>query len=246
MTAALLAFAVAAAAPDASLLQSVLTRFVTDNGKVDYSGIKANSGELDRFVRQLADVSPDSHPALYPTRDHRLAYWLNAYNALVLHAIAREYPEKRTRLAGKVGQYVFFFRMKHTVGGVQRTLDDIEARSIRRAFHDPRIHFAIVCASAGCPWLSRQVYTAENVQDRLEDDAKRYFSQARNFRLEEPRRVVRLPKIFDWFKDDFGSTPQKVLDFVSRYRPAEAKSLKTGTWNIRYFDYDWSPNDVRR
>lgn len=238
-------FAAGAAAPDTHLLQSVLDQYVRPNGTVNYAGLKANSKELDRFVAQVASVSPDSNPELFPNREARLAYWINAYNALVLGAFVKEYPERRERLQSLLGRREFFFKLKQTVGGVRRTLDDIEVKSLRKPFHDPRIHFAIVCASTSCPWLSKEAYTPENVDAHLERDARQYFGQARNFRMDENQRVVYLPQIFDWFKDDFGTTAERVAAFVARYRPAEAAELTKGSWKIKYFDYDWSPNDVR-
>jgi len=239
------AFAAEGRPPDVHLLQSVLDRYVLPNGTVDYAQLRSNPQELDRFVEQVAVVSPDSNPALFPTRETRLAYWIDAYNAEVLSAFAKEYPQRRERLRPALGRREFFFKLKFTVGGARRTLDDIEVNSLRKPFHDPRIHFAIVCASKSCPWLSKEAYTPENVDAHLERDARQYFGQARNFRIDQNHRVVYLPQIFDWFKEDFGATPAKVLAFVARYRPEDASQLTNGTWKIKYFDYDWSPNDVR-
>jgi hypothetical protein len=228
--------------PDLGLYASVLSNYVRDDGRVDYGGIKANPGPLKQFVAQLASVSPDSHPRLFPSREAKLAYWINAYNALVLHAFSREYPEKKNRLKGTWGKAQFFYRMKHDVGGHRRSLDDIESNSIRQ-FGDPRIHFAIVCASASCPWLSREPYTAANLETKLEAESQRYFRQSRNFKLDALRREVWLPEIFKWFKADFGAGDGEVLRFVARYRPAESSKLTSGGWKVRYFPYDWSPND---
>jgi hypothetical protein len=239
------AFAGTPQAPDSQLLQSVLDRYVSANGTINYAELRAGAGELNRFVSQVAAVSPDSNPELFPSKEAKLAYWINAYNALVLSAFSKEYPQRRERLHSLLGRREFFFKLKHTVGGAGRTLDDIEVKSIRKAFNDPRIHFAIVCASKSCPWLSKEAYTAENVNAHLERDATQYFGQARNFRMDIQHHAVYLPQIFDWFKDDFGSTPSKVLAFVARYRPAEAQQLTTGSWKIQYFNYDWSPNDAR-
>jgi hypothetical protein len=230
--------------PDYALFDSVLQQYVLDNGKIRYVDLKNNQA-LNRFVGQIAAISPDSTPALFSKREDKLAYWINAYNAIVLRAFSQDYPEKRTRLGTLIGRGLFFYEMKHNVGGRMRSLDDIEVNSLRKPLHDPRIHFAIVCASAGCPWLSRHAYTPQNVDAKLEEEAKRYWSQPRNFAIDQKSRTVTLPAILDWFKDDFGTTPEHVLAFVAKYRPAEAAELKTGKWNIKYFDYDWSPNDAQ-
>jgi hypothetical protein len=228
---------------DLAKFQQVLTEYVRDDGRVDYAGLRANSGRLDYFVAQIAAVSPDSAAHAFPTRNDRLAYWINAYNALVLHAFSREYPEKRNRLNGLLGRALFFYRTKHRVGGANRSLADIEDNTIRK-FGDPRIHFAIVCASASCPWLSRTAYTGINIEAQLEAEARKYFGQERNFRLDEATKTVYLPQIFEWFRGDFGATPSAVLEFVSRYRMTEGGKLKSGVYRIRYTPYDWSPNDV--
>jgi hypothetical protein len=229
--------------PDLKAYEEVLKKFVRDDGRVDYAGLKS-ARALDGFVKQLADVSPDSNPALFPSREARLAYWINAYNALVLHSFSREYPEKRDRLTTKVGRALFFYGMKHQVGGVSRSLADIEDHSIRN-MGDPRIHFAIVCASAGCPALSRTPYTAATLDAHLEAETRKYFAATRSFALDSAGREVRLPQILEWFKADFGGSSKNVLDFVARYRGAEAKQLRSGTWKLRYTPYDWSANDIR-
>ena len=231
--------------PDVTAFQQVLTEYVREDGRVDYAGLRANPGKLGKFVSQIAAVSPDSAPKAFPARSDRLAYWINAYNALVLHAFSREYPEKRDRLKGTIGRALFFYKVKHRVGGANRSLANIEDNTIRK-FGDPRIHFAIVCASAGCPWLSRTAYTGANVEGQLEAEARKYFGQDRNFRLEEGTKTVYLPQIFEWFRGDFGGTPSAVLKFVSRYRTADAGKLSNGAYRIRYTPYDWSPNDVAR
>jgi hypothetical protein len=229
--------------PEIRLYGNALTKFVRDDGRVDYAGLKA-TGALNEFVKQLASVSPDSHPALFPTRDARLAYWINAYNALVLHSFSREYPEKRTRLTSMVGRALFFYKVRHVVGGKRRSLADIEDHSIRN-MGDPRIHFAIVCASAGCPALSRKPYTAGTLDAHLDAEARKYLAEGRNLQIDDARKTVRLAQIFEWFRADFGTTPEKVLEFISQYRPIDAQKLQTKKWKIAYFPYDWSANDVR-
>src|SRR4051812_36385400 len=145
---------VAVDVPDVALYESVLQKYVTAEGKVNYGALKGDPEKLNGFVSQIAAVSPDSAPNLFPNREAQLAYWLNAYNALVLHSFAADYPQKRERLTGLVGRASFFARGKHRVGGKDRTLSDIEDNAIRRVYREPRVHFALVCASASCPWLA--------------------------------------------------------------------------------------------
>ena len=234
------------AAPlDVARYESVLGKYVGADGKVDYAGIKADPAGLNGFVSQLEAASPDSAPGKFPTRDSQLAYWLNAYNALVLHSFAADYPAKRDRLTGVLGRASFFYKNKHKVGGRNRSLGDIEDNTIRKQFKEPRVHFALVCASASCPWLSRTAYSASNLEAHLEAETSLYFAQPRNFQLDESTREVTLPRIMEWFNADFGGSPDKLLAFVARYRKEESAKLLNGTWRIKYFDYDWSPNDRR-
>lgn len=230
--------------PDLRPYQETLTRYVLDDGRVKYAELRAGLEPLDRFVRQIGQVSPDSHPGLFPDRRSSLAYWLNAYNALTLWAMARDYPDKRDRLSTLLGRGKFFYRDKFLVGGKRRTLSGIEDRSLREQFKDPRIHFAIVCASNGCPWLSRTAFTAENVEAELDKSARLFFSQQRNLSIDTAQRVVRLSSIFDWFAKDFGSSPPQRLSFVVRYGPANAKALSVGEWSVEYSPWDWSLNDA--
>jgi hypothetical protein len=231
-------------APDLRLYQQTLTRFVLDDGRVKYAELRAGIEPLDRFVQQIGQVSPDSHPALFTDRRASLAYWLNAYNALTLWAMAKDYPEKRKRLSTLIGRGKFFHRDQFLVGGKRRTLSGIEDRSLREKFKDPRIHFAIVCASNGCPWLSQTAFTAENLDAELDKAARLFFSQTRNLSLDPAKRTVRLSSIFDWFAKDFGQSGAQRLAFVARYAPASAQALRSGKWTIEYVPWDWSLNDA--
>lgn len=192
----------------------------------------------------MEQVSPDSYPALFPTPASRLAYWINAYNALVLHTTVRDYPQKKTRLISDLGRANYFYRMKVRVGNRDLTLSEIEDRELREAFREPRIHFAIVCASRGCPWLGRTAYRAANVEALLADAAKTFLSQPRNCQIDVARRVIRLSSIFKWFAADFGKTDSERLAFIARYRPQEAAALRQGRWTMEYSDWDWTLNDV--
>ena len=228
--------AVDPAPPDVAAFDRILKSYVLDNGTVKYAELKAGLDPLARFVRQIGAVSPDSHPSLFPSRAHKLAYWLNTYNALVLWKMAGEYPEKRDRLGSLIGRYQFFLRTKYKVGGRDLSLNDIETDSIRKQFQEPRIHFAIVCASRGCPWLPREAFTGERLEGQLEARARLFLNQERNIRVNRAKREVTLSQIFEWYKQDFGDS---TVAFIARYRP----ELREGKWKLRYVDYDWRINE---
>ncbi len=234
----------AAAAPDPAAWDVILKKHVLDNGTVRYAGLKQDSGALERYVSAIGEVSPQSHPALFPSREARLAYWLNAYNALVISAIVKDYPEKRDRLISAWGKITFFYRMKFRTGGQMRTLDDIEKNTIRAEFKDPRIHFAIVCGSTGCPWLSRDVFTAANVEAMLERETRRYMGQERNVKVDHGKKELTVSEIFKWMREDFGKSEPDVLRFIAKYR-LDGQSFAGGGWKIKYFPYDWSLNEAK-
>ena len=235
----------AATPPDSSLWQSVLTNYVTGDGNVRYAALKNNSGDLRKFVTQIGGVSPESHPSLFPGRADRLAYWLNAYNALVLDAMTSGYPEQRGRLTSLLGRGIFFKLMKVRVGGRTTTLDAIESDHLRAGFHDPRIHFAIVCASRGCPWLGRTAFTASNVDALLDDAARRFLNQSRNVNADLARGVLTLSSVFDWFGGDFGKDEEQRLRFIAKYRDDGAQ-IVSRRWTLKYAAWDWSLNDAGR
>src|SRR3990172_327309 len=133
----------------------VLETYVPPEGRVRYAALKQNPGDLNAFIQQLAAVSPENRPELFPTPAAQMAYWINAYNAFVLHTVVEAYPVESVRDL-KFGFGLLFFKRDRLVAGGRRvSLDDIEHGILRRQFADPRIHFAINCASASCPPLAR-------------------------------------------------------------------------------------------
>ena len=231
--------------PDSRLWQDVLANYVTGDGSVRYAALKNNPGALKKFVAQIGAVSPDSHPALFPAREDRLAYWINAYNALVMDAVIDGYPERRKRLSTLLGRGIFFKLMSVRAGGRATTLDAIETARLREGFHDPRIHFAIVCASRGCPWLGRTAFTAKNVDTLLNDAARRFLNQKRNVDVDPAHGVITLSSIFDWFGGDFGGDKAQRLTFIAKYRDDGAQFVSR-SWKLKYADWDWSLNDTSR
>jgi hypothetical protein len=228
-------------APEVAAFDRILKTYVLDNGTVQYAALKAGLDPLARFVQQIGAVSPDSHPSLFPSRAHKLAYWLNAYNALVLWAMAKEYPEKKDRLNGLIGRYQFFMRIKFKAGGRDLTLNEMETNAIRKQFHEPRIHFAIVCASRGCPWLSRDAFTGARLEEQLEARTRLFLNQTRNIRFNSAQRKVSLSQIFEWYDEDFGDSTEKLMAFIGKYRT----ELRQGKWKVRYIEYDWGINDAK-
>jgi hypothetical protein len=219
-------------------LQYSLRKYVTATGKVRYGALKADLKSLDSYVEKLKTFDLKT----LTTREAQLAHWINVYNALILWSFANDYPQEKDRLRNPLRRAAYFYRRKFLVSGRERSLADIENETIRKGFGEPRIHFAIVCASASCPWLSTEVYTAGNVMSKLEQDAERFLTAERNVKVDLSKKTVTVSEIFKWFREDFGGSEAKVLQFLGRY----VKTARLGEpgWKLKYFDYDWSINDL--
>lgn len=222
----------------------VLARFVDERGLVDYRGLAAAREPLDRYVAAIARTSPENEPAAFPTRRHELAYYVNAYNALIFHGVLERGPEEDSVwTGGLVSGYAFFVGMKVTVGGHQTNLRQLENKVIRERYADPRIHAALNCASLGCPRLPREVFAPETLDAQLDAAMKEFVGEERNVRPIDSTRTVELSKIFDWFASDFldyekgqGNAKPDLIDYVNRYR--DAASQIPEDYKIRFLEYD--------
>src|SRR5262249_23044072 len=151
---ALLAGSLARGEPfDHSVGAPVLKSHANEIGEVDYAALKAHRANLDEYIRRLAGSSPENHPHVFPTRAHELAYWINAYNAFVIRGVVDHYPTRSVLDLGMLKR--FFWRGDSVAGGVTMSLYHLENGIIRKKYGEPRIHFAIVCASMSCPMLER-------------------------------------------------------------------------------------------
>ena len=239
---------------DHSAWDRVLKQHVNEAGFVDYAALKASPAELDRYVAQIAARSPVSHAQDFPSRESQLAYWINVYNALTIHCVVQAWPTKSVRDIGFL--FGFFRRKQFTVGGREMTLDNIEHDTLRPIFREPRIHFAINCASVSCPRLQREAYTADNVDRLLDEAAHSFVNEKRNFQIDAQRNRVTVAKIFDWFGGDFrdfardkklSGTGHPILDYIRPYLNDANRAALARLRNPRvgFFDYDWSVNDVK-
>jgi len=238
----------------------VLHRFVDDQGQVDYAALKRDSGDLERYYSLLTTCSPDSCPSLFPTEANKLAYWLNAYNAAVIKTVLTHYPISSVGdikpplllffLPQKSG---FFLFQRVTFGGKTTSLYFLEHWVIRRRFADPRVHFALNCASGGCPRLPRQAFTAEHLDEQLAHEAHKFLTEERNLKISHQEKTVWLSSIFDWYESDFLTWYRQqfpgrkatLLDYVTLYvSPEKVEELgRTTSYTVRFIPYDWRLND---
>ncbi|MFC1585568.1 DUF547 domain-containing protein [Fibrobacterota bacterium] len=221
-------------APWSSLLQAHVKK-----GNVDYSGLKADKEHMNLLEKYLK-VLGKTEIADY-SRQEKLAFWINAYNAFTIKLIINHYPVKSIKDIKKPWKEKIW-----TAAGETLSLDDIEHKKLRKELKEPRIHFAIVCASIGCPDLDNLAFLPENMEERLNDRARYFFTQGKNFRLEvegEETRVY-VSSIIKWFSDDFGRDQSERLSFISKYLdPQTAARVKnTAGVKLKYLDYDWKLN----
>ena len=221
----------------------LLARFVNDEGLVDYDSLREDPSLLKLFVQFISAVSPHSHPEQFPSDDHAKAYWINAYNALTIWRVIRKVIQQSVR--GYDFGLKFFVITKQVVGGKRLTLNEIENRILRQEFKDPRIHFAINCASASCPLLSSRLFDGEHLEIQLETAAVRFINDTNNVSIDPIKKIVLVSRIFKWFARDFGGSTEKVIQFIATYHPGLKANLEqqdNTRWKLRYRKYNWSLN----
>ena len=211
---------------------AVLKAHVAD-GAVDYNGVAGDP----RFAAYVKDLEQTDAQKL-SSRDERLVFWINAYNALAIQGILNGSSPKS--FFGKIG---FFYNDKYSVGGLVTNLYDLEHK-ILRPLGEPRIHFAIVCASMSCPALRAEAFNVEHLDQQLEDSARKFIIDPTRNRFDREKKLAELSKIFDWFDEDFEQHSGSVAQYVARYvgDPELAQELNDGQYKIKYLEYLWGLN----
>ena len=232
-----------------------LARWVR-NGRVDYQAVLRDREILERFVATLATVGPRSTPSLFKHRADKLAYYINAYNALVLYGVIVHWPiqsvhDVRGLFEPKAG-FGFFYGLRFVLDGRKINLYNLEHKIIR-PFGDARIHAAINCASRSCPPLAPYAFEASKLDDQLEVVA-RAFASAPHVRLDEASRSAELSAIYDWYREDFEDYARRigaaatVLGFLERFSPAsltaDLRRAQVERWTERFTTYDWRLNGL--
>lgn len=216
---------------DWSAWDAILGRHVED-GLVDYDGIAGEPG-FSATVEAVGAASLESE-----SDEAVLAFYLNAYNLLAVAGILRGRSP-----SSFLGRARFFGIDRYRVAGERLTLHRLEHRRIRR-LGEPRIHFAIVCASNSCPRLRGEAYRPERLEEQLDDAARRFVNDPSRNRFDLAAGVAWLAKIFDWFGEDFEAAAGSLDAYVAAYLddPEAAAALRARRLEIRWLDYDWSLN----
>lgn len=214
------------------LFDKTLQTHVND-GHVNYAGIQKDPG-FPVYIEYLRQINPDK----LNTDREKLAFWINAYNALSIKGIIDGLSPSTF-----FGRRKFFRSAEYEVGGKALTLDTIE-KEIIASFNDPRFHFAIVCASASCPKLLSEAYTAEKLDEQFDKNTRDFLNNPNKNRFDNEKNLARLSKIFDWFAKDFENHSGSIQKYIAPYinDPNLATKLKNETVKIKFLKYDWSLN----
>ena len=204
------------------------------NGVVNYPGIAADS-KFEAYLQDINHVDPNG----LPTRQDRLAFWINAYNAFAIQGILDGYSPMTL-----VGRYRYFIGRAYQVGGEAINLYDLERKLLIPDFREPRIHFAIVCASSSCPKLQTWVYTAGKLDEQLEQSARGFMNDLTRNRFDRERKIAYLSMIFKWFEEDFVAHSGSLINYVKRYvaDPDLARELESKPYTVQFLEYDWRLN----
>ncbi len=205
-------------------------------GVVDYPNI-ANDPNFALYLEQLKRVAPNR----LPTPNHRLAFWINAYNAFAIKGILDGLSPVTT-----LGKYQYFWKHQYPIGGSFISLYDLEQEMLIKDFLEPRIHFAIVCASKSCPSLHAEAYDPVQLDQQLEESARRFINDSARNRFDPATRTAYLSKIFEWFIQDFKDHSGSLTNYIARYvnAPILARELTNGSYAVEFLEYDWNLNGI--
>jgi len=211
---------------DYSLWNSVLQDHVSNEGQVDYKALQSNSINLDNYLKLLSKTSPDTSWS----KQQSLAFWINAYNAMTINLVLRHYPLKSIKdIKNPWGQRIW------RIGDKLYNLEDIEHQILRK-MDEPRIHFAIVCASISCPKLQNEAFQASKIDTQLTKATNEFLADTNRNNIS--KYSLELSKIFQWFSKDFKQNGS-LIDFLNQYADIEISDKA----KIKFKDYNWNLNE---
>jgi len=198
----------------------------TKNGKVFYADIRKNPNDAENIKALIEGY------VLGGEDKQDLAFYLDAYNILVICSLSEVFP---TASPQKISG--FFDKIIHRVAGEKMSLHFLENEIIRARFQDPRIHFALVCGAKGCPPI-RSAYLPQQLDDQLDNATREAMNDDQFIRLDKRRQQLTISEIFKWYKEDFGGSDEKLMEFINSYRDLPIPVH----YKIWYYTYDWSIN----
>ncbi len=224
----------AASGVDHSLYAELLNKYIK-NGVVIYQGFKNEESKLNAYLKVLEGVNGKTLD-----RNEQFAFYVNAYNAWTIKLILSGYPGLKSIKDLATWPDSPWKKKICRIDGDMITLDHIEHQILRPGFKDPRVHFAINCASKSCPPLMSKPFTGKDLNRQLDDVTQKFINDTNRNKLEGKKLFV--SKIFKWFGDDFNN---EIIDFFIKYAEKDLKEnleKRRTKIKIKYLDYDWSLN----
>ncbi|MFD2726964.1 DUF547 domain-containing protein [Hyunsoonleella rubra] len=197
------------------------------NGSVAYDNIHKDPSQLNEVLKIAEGISVSKDNA-----KNYQAFWINAYNLSVIKGLIDKYPTK-----SPLDNAGFFDKTKHSVGGKNITLNDIEHKLLRGNFAEPRFHFVLVCGAVGCPPLINKAYMPDTLDTQLETQTKKAIN-GDFIRVNSKKNRVQVSQIMEWYKEDFKTKDTDEIDFINQYRTEKLE----GKWKLSYFPYNWTIN----
>ena len=206
--------------------EKFLSSYVKE-GRVNYAKINANKTDLESLVTFIALKQKFTSAA------QEKAFYLNAYNILVIKGIINNYPTK-----GPMEINGFFDKKTYLINGASLTLNNIENDIIRKKYNDARIHFALVCGAKSCPPIQSYAFTPEKLEAQLDLVTKQSIQNPSFIKIDSKNNKASVSMIFNWYKDDFVKAKGSVLNFINSY----LKKPLSATTTIENYTYDWALN----
>lgn len=223
-------------APSHQKWDDLLKKHVDKTGTVDYKGFEADRKKLKEYLDLLSASTPNEKWS----EKERLAFWINAYNAFTVDLILQHYPVESIKDIGSKIKIPFVstaWDIKFIkIGGKEYDLNSIEHNVLRKEFDEPRIHFAINCASYSCPKLRNEAFTAEKLEAQLQDQTKDFVNDSRKNKISADK--LELSQIFNWYKGDF-TKKKTLIAYIQQFTTVKiSPSAK-----VSYMEYNWKLNE---
>lgn len=214
-----------------SAWNELLVKYVSNDGKVDYLTFKNESAKLDKYLALLQNNAPESNWS----KEEKIAYWVNAYNAFTIKLILKNYPLKSITEIKINNQNAWDYKWIK-IGKETMSLNDIEHSKLRGQFNDARIHFVLNCASYSCPILLNEALTSKDLEVQLENQTIKFINDPLRNSISSAN--VQVSQLFNWYKSDFTENGKSLIDFINQY----SKVKISNTAKISYLEYNWKLN----
>lgn len=229
-----------------TLLGKIVTYTGSGESQVDYKKLKKEPILLNKYIKEMGLVSQKQFDAF--TEAQQQAFLINAYNVFTLKIVNDNYPVKSIKKIGGVFGNTWKIKFIRLLGK-ELSLDAIEHEMLRKNYTEPRVHFAVNCASVGCPRLRNEAYLAEKLDSQLEEQANVFLQDTTRNKIDTTKKTLQISKIFDWFEEDFLKGPTKSIQgFIAPYITDDTvvqTALKNGEYKIDHLSYNWDLNEKK-